>query len=93
MATPAAALTETARRVAEFERCFASESAFRAFYDEALPRVYGYLLNRCRGDRALATPHDAASTTLDCGAAVLGARARRHSAWGCARGPRQKYRS
>ena len=41
-------------RVADFERCFASEAAFRAFYDDALPRVYGYLVSRCHGDRALA---------------------------------------
>jgi RNA polymerase sigma-70 factor, ECF subfamily len=40
-------------RRAEFADVFASESAFRAFYDRALPRVYGYLLHRC-GDRSLA---------------------------------------
>lgn len=33
---------------------FASEAAFRAFYDRALPRVYAYLLSRCGHDRALA---------------------------------------
>jgi RNA polymerase sigma-70 factor, ECF subfamily len=27
----------------------ASRDAFRAFYEEALPRVYGYFLNRCGG--------------------------------------------
>jgi RNA polymerase sigma-70 factor (ECF subfamily) len=27
---------------------------FRAFYDEALPRVYGYFLHRCGGSAALA---------------------------------------
>jgi RNA polymerase sigma-70 factor, ECF subfamily len=32
---------------------FADEAAFRAFYDRALPRVFGYLLNRV-GDRAVA---------------------------------------
>jgi RNA polymerase sigma-70 factor, ECF subfamily len=47
-------LPATSGRVADFERCFASEAAFRAFYDEALPRVYGYLVSRCHGDRALA---------------------------------------
>ena len=30
------------------------ERAFRAWYDEALPRVYGYLFNRCGRDRDLA---------------------------------------
>lgn len=42
-----------ALRRAEFAEAFASETAFRAFYDRAMPRVYGYLLHRC-GDRALA---------------------------------------
>ena len=41
-------------RVAEFRACFASEAAFRRFYDAALPRLYGYLFHRCRGDAALA---------------------------------------
>jgi RNA polymerase sigma-70 factor (ECF subfamily) len=41
-------------RVAEFAACFASEVAFRRFYDQALPRLYGYLFHRCRGDAALA---------------------------------------
>ena len=41
-------------RVAEFRACFASEAAFRRFYDTALPRLYGYLFHRCRGDAALA---------------------------------------
>lgn len=41
-------------RVAAFEACFASEVAFRRFYDDALPRLYGYLFHRCRGDTALA---------------------------------------
>ncbi len=43
-----------AERVAAFKACLASETAFRRFYDEALGRVYGYLVNRCQGDRALA---------------------------------------
>ena len=30
------------------------ERTFRAWYDEALPRVYGYLFNRCGRDRDLA---------------------------------------
>jgi RNA polymerase sigma-70 factor (ECF subfamily) len=29
-------------------------AAFRAFYDSALPEVYGYLLHRCGGERAVA---------------------------------------
>ncbi len=49
-----AAIGSTADRVAAFEACFASEASFRRFYDEALPRLYGYLFHRCRGDAALA---------------------------------------
>jgi RNA polymerase sigma-70 factor, ECF subfamily len=41
-------------RVAAFHEALASEWAFRRFYDEALPRVYGYLVHRCQGDGALA---------------------------------------
>lgn len=48
------AIPTTADRVAAFDACFASETAFRGFYDEALPRLYGYLFHRCRGDAALA---------------------------------------
>ena len=33
---------------------FATEAAFRVWYDVAAPRVYAYLLGRCGGDRALA---------------------------------------
>lgn len=43
-----------AQRVAAFRASLASEAAFRRFYDDALPRVYGYLLNRCQGDGTLA---------------------------------------
>lgn len=43
-----------AERVTAFRATLASEVAFRRFYDEALPRVYGYLLSRSRGDHALA---------------------------------------
>lgn len=43
-----------AERLEEFADAFASEAAFRAFYDRALPRVYGYLLHRCCGDWTLA---------------------------------------
>ncbi|MFN8622401.1 MAG: sigma-70 family RNA polymerase sigma factor [Chloroflexota bacterium] len=33
---------------------FLTESAFRAWYEDAAPRVYAYLLGRCAGDAALA---------------------------------------
>jgi RNA polymerase sigma-70 factor (ECF subfamily) len=41
-------------RASELDAIFASEAAFRAFYDRALPRVYGYLVSRCHGDVTLA---------------------------------------
>lgn len=41
-------------RALGLDAIFASEAAFRAFYDRALPRVYGYILSRCHGDVALA---------------------------------------
>jgi RNA polymerase sigma-70 factor (ECF subfamily) len=37
-----------------FREALASEASFSSFYHEALPRVYGYLVNRCQGDAALA---------------------------------------
>jgi RNA polymerase sigma-70 factor, ECF subfamily len=43
-----------AGRRRQFTGTFASESAFRAFYDRTLPVVYGYLVRRCGGDTALA---------------------------------------
>lgn len=54
MTGQAATIPGVADRVAAFEACFASEAAFRRFYDEALPRLYGYLVHRCGGDAALA---------------------------------------
>ena len=39
---------------ASFARAFASETDFRAFYDQALPRIYGYLHDRCGGDPMVA---------------------------------------
>ncbi len=51
-AAPADALTLATSR-ADLLACFASESAFRRFYEAALPRVYGYLFRRCP-DRAVA---------------------------------------
>jgi RNA polymerase sigma-70 factor (ECF subfamily) len=50
----AVAVPDEAQRTAEFQACFASEAAFRVFYDRALPRLYGYLVHRCNGDTALA---------------------------------------
>ena len=46
--------TVAAGRVADLRAAFGSEAAFRPFYERALPRVYGYLLGRCRGDIPLA---------------------------------------
>jgi len=43
-----------AERSGALARAFASEAAFRSFYDRTLPRVFGYVLNRCGGDRSLA---------------------------------------
>lgn len=36
--------------VEEVEALGLDPRAFRAFYDDALPRIYGYLLHRCGGD-------------------------------------------
>ena len=43
----------SARREA-FRAALASEARFASFSRDALPRVYGYLVNRCQGDAALA---------------------------------------
>lgn len=43
-----------AARMASLARAFASEADFRAFYDQALPRIYGYLHDRCGGDPMVA---------------------------------------
>lgn len=55
-ALPATAVTATiqAERVQAFRAALASEPAFRGFYGQVLPRVYGYLVSRCRGDTSLA---------------------------------------
>jgi RNA polymerase sigma-70 factor, ECF subfamily len=42
------------RSVTEFEAAFESERAFRAWYDNALPRVYAFVVTHAGGDRALA---------------------------------------
>ncbi len=55
MSDPAATVSvRSEERAAELAGAFASEAAFRAFYERALPRVYGYLFTRCGGDRAVA---------------------------------------
>src|SRR5215216_4068506 len=48
----AIALTDLALR--EAEALGLKPDAFRAFYDEALPRIYGYFLHRCGGSVPLA---------------------------------------
>jgi RNA polymerase sigma-70 factor (ECF subfamily) len=48
---------DRSRRMAGQQDSFSGledREAFRSFYREALPRVYGYLLNRCGRDRAIA---------------------------------------
>jgi RNA polymerase sigma-70 factor (ECF subfamily) len=44
----------TSERSAMLVRVFASEDGFRAFYERALPRIYGYLVHRCDGDASVA---------------------------------------
>ena len=41
-------------RKAELARVFSDASAFGSWYDDALAKVYGYLLVRCGGDASLA---------------------------------------
>ena len=41
-------------RTAEFQAVFRSEAAFRTWYDDVLPRVYGYALAHAAGERDLA---------------------------------------
>lgn len=41
-------------RIGTMDEIFSSESSFVAFYEMALPRIYGYLLARCGGDPAVA---------------------------------------
>jgi len=43
------AMPSTGRAMREGQALGLDEAAFRTFYDEALPRVYGYLLHRCGG--------------------------------------------
>ena len=42
------------REATDLEAAFENEAAFRAWYDRALPRVYGYVLGHVQGDRFLA---------------------------------------
>jgi RNA polymerase sigma-70 factor (ECF subfamily) len=44
----------TTERGTTTDAIFASERSFRAFYEAALPRIYGYLYSRCGGDPAVA---------------------------------------
>jgi RNA polymerase sigma-70 factor (ECF subfamily) len=44
----------TTDRAARLEAIFADEATFVAWYDQVMPRVYGYLFSRCGGDRGLA---------------------------------------
>jgi RNA polymerase sigma-70 factor (ECF subfamily) len=41
-------------RAAEFRALFEDDRAFRDWYDRAVPRVYGYLFDRCGGLRTVA---------------------------------------
>jgi RNA polymerase sigma-70 factor (ECF subfamily) len=41
-------------RAGRFRSRFEDENVFRAWYDATLPRVYGYLFNRCGGNKSLA---------------------------------------
>ena len=50
----AAADAKPADRRAAMATMFASEVSFAAFYERALPRIYGYLYDRCGGDDAVA---------------------------------------
>jgi len=46
--------TDERVRADRFRSVFGDESAFRAWYDAALPRVFGYLFERCGGVRSVA---------------------------------------
>ncbi len=54
MSESAATGDATSERTAELAAVFASEDAFRAFYERALPRIFGYVFHRCGGDRTVA---------------------------------------
>lgn len=44
----------TSERSAKLAEIFASQDEFRAFYERTLPRIFGYLVHRCGGDRSVA---------------------------------------
>lgn len=46
--------TTASDRRADFASVFATEAAFRSWYEAAAPRVYAYLHGRCGGDAGLA---------------------------------------
>lgn len=52
--SPEVGATNETSRKADLTDVFATEPAFRAWYDVAAPRVYAYLHGRCGGDAALA---------------------------------------
>lgn len=52
--SPEVGATNATNRKADFASLFATEAAFRGWYDVAAPRVYAYLHGRCGGDPALA---------------------------------------
>ena len=54
MSQSAATRDAMSERSAKLAAVFASEDDFRAFYERALPRVFGYVFNRCGGDRSVA---------------------------------------
>lgn len=54
MTNPAVTGDAKSARHAVPSAIFDSEAAFRTFYERALPRVFGYLVARCGGDRAVA---------------------------------------
>jgi RNA polymerase sigma-70 factor (ECF subfamily) len=47
-------LASSPERATWFRALFGNERAFRAWYDDAVPRVYGYVYDRCGGVRAVA---------------------------------------
>lgn len=47
-------LAGSRERAREFRALFESERAFRAWYDRALPKVFGYAYDRCGGVRSVA---------------------------------------
>jgi RNA polymerase sigma-70 factor, ECF subfamily len=46
--------TDERERADRFRSVFGDETAFRAWYDSALPRIFGYLFDRCGAVRSVA---------------------------------------